>query len=437
MSVASELIARAVELSRAGRKGEARGLLQEALLQESANERAWLWYVDTFQTAEERIKALRGMLTFLPNHPTATRALAALEAQSPRPAAPPPTPAPVPVAAPPPAARPTLSPEVLAALPKKKAGSVPAAPSRPSPRTPTPAPVAAPAAPSRAWTPTNGAMIALLLLTLLAFIFGGVGLVQAISARSQLVDLQQANTSLNAQVLTLTSQLTDERSRTQALQTELTDLKKTALLPPYISIANRSMQIAFVTTQAKNEIWDVSFDALEYELQRGAYVRYNLDGDSSMWLILNNEYTGESYRVVNMPAFVDPSSFNQVIPDLYSEAGSDDAFIREVWNIVTQLATYSGDIGETPRYPLETFLAGGGDCEDTSILFASMIRAAPVSWDVELIFMDIDNPTHPLDVNHVIVYINTGSREYRIETTEHKVMEPYTDGVNGWYFKVP
>ncbi|MBI3175939.1 MAG: hypothetical protein HYZ25_19635 [Chloroflexi bacterium] len=433
MSVASELIARAAELSRAGRKGEARGLLQEALLQEPANERAWLWYVDTFQTAEERIKALRGMLTFLPNHPTATRALAALEAQSPRPAAPPPTTAPVPVAAPPPAARPTLSPEVLAALPKKKAGSVPAAPPRPSPR----AAIPTPAAPSRAWTPTNGAMIALLLLTLLAFIFGGVGLIQAISARSQLVDLQQANTSLNAQVLTLTSQLTDERSRTQALQTELTDLKKTALLPPYISIANRSMQIAFVTTQAKNEIWDVSFDALEYELQRGAYVRYNLDGDSSMWLILNNEYTGESYRVVNMPAFVDPSSFDQVIPDLYSEAGSDDAFIREVWNIVTQLATYSGDIGETPRYPLETFLAGGGDCEDTSILFASMIRAAPVSWDVELIFMDIDNPTHPLDVNHVIVYINTGSREYRIETTEHKVMEPYTDGVNGWYFKVP
>lgn len=437
MTIASELVARAVELSRAGRKAEARSLLQEALVREPTNERAWLWYVDTYPSAGERIQALRDMLTFFPGHPTALRALAALEAQTPRPAVTPPAPAPVPAAVPPPVAHPALSPEVLAALPKKKAGSVPAAPPRPSPRVPTPAPAAVPVVPSRLWTPTNGAMIALLLLTLLAFIFGGVGLVQAISARSQLVNLQQANTSLNAQVLTLTSQLTDERSRTQALQTELTDLKKTALLPPYISIANRSMQIAFVTTQAKNEIWDVSFDALEYELQRGAYVRYNLDGDSSMWLILNNEYTGESYRVVNMPAFVDPSSFDQVIPELYTESGSDDAFIREVWNIVTQLATYSGDIGETPRYPLETFLAGGGDCEDTSILFASMIRAAPVSWDVELIFMDIDNPTHPLDVNHVIVYINTGSREYRVETTEHKVMEPYTDGVNGWYFRVP
>lgn len=437
MSIASELIARAVDLSRVGRKVEARGLLQEALLQEPANERAWLWYVDTFQTAEERIKALRGMLTFLPNHPTATRALATLEAKKTRPTAPPSAPAPVPPATPPPTARPALSPEILAALPRKKVGNIPAAPSRPSPKVPTPAPVVAPAAQSRAWTPISGAMIALLLLTLLAFTFGGVGLVQAISTRSQLVNLQQTNTSLNAQVLTLTSQLADEKSRTQALQTELTDLKKTALLPPYISVANRNMLIAFVTTQQKREVWEVSFDTLEYELQRGAYVRYNLDGDSSMWLTLNNEYTGESYRVVNMPVFVDPSSFDQVIPDLYSEAGSDDAFIREVWNIVTQMATYSGDIGETPRYPLETFLAGGGDCEDTSILFASMIRAAPVSWDVQLVFMDIDNPTHPLDVNHVIVYINTGSREYRVETTEHKVMEPYTDGVNGWYFRVP
>ena len=428
MSVASELIARAVELSRAGRKAEARGLLRQALSQEPANERAWLWYVDTFQSAEERIQALRGMLTFLPNHPTATRALAALEAQA-QPVAPPPAPAPVPTAPP----RPTLSPDILAALPKKKTGTPTAAP----PRAAIPTPATAPAAPSRPWTPTHGAMIALILLTLLAVIFGGVGLVQAISARSQVVDLTKANTSLNAQVLTLTSQLKDEKSRTQALQTELVDLKKTALLPPYISIANRSMKIAFVTTQKKNEIWDVSFDALEYELQRGAYVRYNLEGDSSMWLLLNNEFTGETYRVVNMPAFVDPSSFEQVIPEMYSEAGSDDAFIREVWNIVTQLATYSGDIGETPRYPLETFLAGGGDCEDTSILFASMIRAAPVTWDVQLIFMDIDNPTRPQDVNHVIVYINTGSREYRIETTEDKVMEPYTEGVYGWYFKVP
>jgi hypothetical protein len=48
-----------------------------------------------------------------------------------------------------------------------------------------------------------------------------------------------------------------------------------------------------------------------------------------------------------------------------------------------------------PRYPLETFLAGGGDCEDTSILFASMIKAAPVDWEVDLVYMDSDKPDEP------------------------------------------
>lgn len=62
---------------------------------------------------------------------------------------------------------------------------------------------------------------------------------------------------------------------------------------------------------------------------------------------------------------------------------TDYDFLYETWNIVSQLMVYSEDIGETPRYPLETFLAGGGDCEDTAILFASMIIAAPVDWDVQ------------------------------------------------------
>lgn len=39
-------------------------------------------------------------------------------------------------------------------------------------------------------------------------------------------------------------------------------------------------------------------------------------------------------------------------------------FIYETWNIATQPTAYSEDIGETPRYPLKTFLAGGGDCEE-------------------------------------------------------------------------
>ena len=121
--------------------------------------------------------------------------------------------------------------------------------------------------------------------------------------------------------------------------------------------------------------------------------------------------------------------------DLYTELGDDDAFVREAWHIVAQLTTYSEEIEETPRYPLETFLAGGGDCEDTAILLASMIEAAPVNWGVDLVYMDINYPLDPQDVNHVIVHIDTGQEQYLIETTADGEMEPF-DEVVGWYLEV-
>jgi len=64
-----------------------------------------------------------------------------------------------------------------------------------------------------------------------------------------------------------------------------------------------------------------------------------------------------------------------------------------------------------------------------------MIKAAPVDWEVYLVYMDIDNPLDPKDVNHVIVYINTGTQQYFIETTNDYEMQPF-DNVRGWYYEV-
>ena len=65
-----------------------------------------------------------------------------------------------------------------------------------------------------------------------------------------------------------------------------------------------------------------------------------------------------------------------------------------------------------------------------------MVLAAPVDWNVELVYLDIDHPLSAEGVNHVIVHVNTGSRDYLIDTTEDQVMEPYPTGVDGWYFTV-
>jgi len=203
-----------------------------------------------------------------------------------------------------------------------------------------------------------------------------------------------------------------------------------SIRPPYIYIHNRTVDIAFERTGGEIEKWEISFDTLEQNIRRGYSSRKKEKSVS-----LRKTDTEEMFRMVDYRPFVDAGPFEKVIATLYWELNDDDAFIREVWHIVTQLTSYSEDVGETPRYPLETFLAGGGDCEDTAILLASMIAAAPVDWKVELVYMDMYNPSDPVEPNHVIVCVDTGEQKYWIETTSSEVMCPY-EPVNGWYFEV-
>lgn len=65
-----------------------------------------------------------------------------------------------------------------------------------------------------------------------------------------------------------------------------------------------------------------------------------------------------------------------------------------------------------------------------------MILAAPVNWDVYLVYMDADYSYDPVEMNHVIVYIETDQSYYYVETTSKTSMNPYQDKVNGWYYKI-
>lgn len=388
MSMAGRLLERAISLSKAGNKLDARQILVEVLRQDPGNETAWLWYVDTFSAREEKIAALRRMLRVFPDHPNATRMLAIFE-------------------------RPAV----------EKA--------QPAPALRQPVPILGILAPI------------VFVVGICVFMFGSAGLLNRAGYALQISGLKDENIHLQGQVLDLTNRLTNLDAQYQGLlaahqglQSDYQALRNSALVPPYISVENRRMIISFIKLDQSEDRWEVEFQSLEDELYRGSLARDAIDRDGSMWVDLRNSSTGELYSVVDMAQFVDPSSFRQVIPTLYAESPSDEAFVREVWNIVTQLAVYSEEIAETPRYPLETFLAGGGDCEDTAILFASMILAAPVNWDVELVYLDLDHPTAPMDVDHVAVYVNTGSQEFLVETTEDVEMLPYRDGVIGWYFEV-
>ena len=228
--------------------------------------------------------------------------------------------------------------------------------------------------------------------------------------------LRRAHDGLAAEHAILRDQFDGLQQDYDLLTGEFDWFRSEAIVPPYICTSGRNVQIAFRRTDQSVEHWEVPFESLERSIERGTDSRDNLFFELGAMRKLHNTGTGEDYYVWDFGAFVDPEPFVDVMYDLYTELGDDDAFVREAWHIVAQLMTYSEEIEETPRFPLETFLAGGGDCEDTAILLASMIKAAPVNWMVELVYMDIDNPDDPQDVNHVIVHFDTG-KQYLIETT--------------------
>jgi len=82
--------------------------------------------------------------------------------------------------------------------------------------------------------------------------------------------------------------------------------------------------------------------------------------------LVSVRYPGQRH---DLREFVQPS--NPDVVAVYSQFGPD---YWGLYNFVCQNVQYVADIGEWWRFPSET-LKGYGDCEDTSILLTSLIRA--------------------------------------------------------------
>jgi hypothetical protein len=146
---------------------------------------------------------------------------------------------------------------------------------------------------------------------------------------------------------------------------------------------------------------------------------------------------GRQHEIGEFSDYVE-TSFANVIDDVYENSSSDSNFIYEIWYIVSQLTTYSLDIGEHPRYALETLTRGGGDCEDTAILMADMFKSSKhtKNWNIQMVYFDSDNPSDPQLVNHVALTVNTGEKFGILETTA-KTIDDLTmwdvNSVVGWW----
>ena len=133
--------------------------------------------------------------------------------------------------------------------------------------------------------------------------------------------------------------------------------------------------------------------------------------------------TGQTITVADFRPYV-LTSFSNVIDNVYDNLENPDYFVYEIWYMMSKLTIYSFDIGEDPRFALETLVRGGGDCEDTVILIADMIRSSSHTkdWKLQLVYFDSNNPTNPQQINHVALLIDDGNQRYIIETTA-KTME--------------
>ena len=155
--------------------------------------------------------------------------------------------------------------------------------------------------------------------------------------------------------------------------------------------------------------WEIPIQTFEHK------IKYNTGYDVRG---LTNTDANEYYVVARLEPFVQ-KIFGNVISDVWDNSNSNDNFVYNIWSIVNNLTVYSEDIGEYPRYAEETLGRGGGDCEDLAILIADLILSSPhtKNWDVEMWYIDSDNPRSPETVNHVIIWIDDGNYRYFLEPT--------------------
>jgi hypothetical protein len=270
---------------------------------------------------------------------------------------------------------------------------------------------------------TAGSM--LLAVACLTFPSTPAGECISIGAYSQLADNY---TRLQNEEGSLAQQLGYAQQQNQALSSQLAYAKQ----PPYTVIRGRQVEFVFKKLNGDIASWTLPFDSYDQSLQNGAYYR-----NTPALIPTKKLVNGKTFIAKDYTMFVQPQPFSNVTSQLYAEAGSDEQFVNEVFNIVKQGEDYVPEITDTPRYPLETLVGGGGDCEDSAVLTASMLHAANSSWKVQLVYMDSNHPYDDVqDVNHVAVYVDTGSYATMIETTSKTQMNPYSGKVSGWFFDV-
>jgi hypothetical protein len=178
----------------------------------------------------------------------------------------------------------------------------------------------------------------------------------------------------------------------------------------------------------------VSDDATASLLEREYEWRYDRQDWTVTFSIPRNEYYyyQNQDRTYDWAAYVTEDNdlmvdLAQDFKDLADQKGYDDHELVSFVLSFVQSLPYTVDsvtsgADEYPRYPVETLVDRGGDCEDTSFLLASILEAEPINIDCVLFLLPADYPEHMavgvagsgISGNYVL---HDGVRYYYCETT--------------------
>ncbi len=246
--------------------------------------------------------------------------------------------------------------------------------------------------------------------------------------------LQNQYSNLQGELTYLQNQYNNLQNEHQELLAEYTDTKlkyanileelEQSLKIPYVVISGREITCAWKDRGGELHKWTWSVDHYRAWIENpkpSETVRLNCGGTV--------------YTMRNLVPYVRTESFSKVISSFYKECASERVFAQEMFNLVIQLTAYSTEIGEVPRWPVETLTEAGGDCEDLAILFASLLKAAPYPYKLSLVYMDSNNPTDPQNPNHVVVWVEACDWKSFVDCTSDQGWNYYTEVV-GWYYKL-
>jgi len=257
-------------------------------------------------------------------------------------------------------------------------------------------------------------------------------------------DLQATASELaqtESELASLKNQYNDLQSSYDELYDEYLELLAgySSTLDEYISALEelgQSLQVPYTAISGRQitSAWrDMDGDLHKWTWPMDAYRSWIELPEPNKTVSLKNGDT--TYTIGDFRPYVRSEFFSEVVSSLYQESADEMVFTREAFNLVTQLTVYSKEIGEVPRWPVETLTEAGGDCEDLAILFASLLKAAPYPYELSFVYMDIDNPTDPQDINHVIVWVETDDWKLFVEVTSDQGWD-YYESVVGWYHKL-